>query len=291
MTLTALIWDVDGTLAETELAHLEAFNRAFLDEGLPWRWGADLYGELLRVAGGRERILAYLDRSRPPLPPGETQEELAARLHHAKNEHYRAILGRGVRTRSDLTQGGLARSCQAQGGLTQGDLTQGDLSRNGLALRPGVSRLLREAKAQGLHQAVCTTSGRGNVLALLDALVPGGSGFFDCIVTGDDAPRKKPDPQAYQAVLNLLGLDPSQCLAVEDSENGVAAATAAGIPVVAVPGVFTRSDDFGLALAVADSLGDSNDPCTIVRAPEPCRDGLVDVGVLRRWHKEAVKIE
>jgi HAD superfamily hydrolase (TIGR01509 family) len=258
MALAALIWDVDGTLAETEMAHLEAFNRAFRDAGMPWRWSADEYGGLLCVAGGRERILAYMARSRPPLPPGEEPEELAARLHRAKNEHYRAILGRGGLTRSDLTQGGLA-------------------------LRPGVSRLLREAKAQGLRQAVCTTSGRGNVLPLLDALVPGGSGFFDCIVTGDDAPRKKPDPQAYQAVLNLLGLDPRQCLAVEDSENGVAAATSTGIPVVAVPGVFTRADDFGQALAVLDSLGDPG-------APAPCREGLVDVGVLRRWHTASLKI-
>lgn len=248
--MKALIWDVDGTMAETEEAHREAYNHAFRAFGLGWRWSLAEYMELLRVAGGRERILSYIETRRPALPGGAPHDVLAARLHEAKNERYTAML-----------------------------------RDNRLSARPGVIRLMRQARAEGVRQAVCTSSSKGNVLPLLDAIAPGGSGLFDCLICGEDAVNKKPDPHAYRLALDCLGLAPGECLALEDSDSGVRAAVAAGIPVVAVPGLYSPRDGFDGALAVLTSLGDPDAPASAVRSPEPFGPGMVDVPALRRWLK------
>lgn len=219
MELRSLIWDVDGTLAETEETHRAAFNQAFAEAGLSWRWERSAYAELLRVSGGRERIAHFMATSEGAnAPPGL----VIAALHARKTEIYNEMLASGR-----------------------------------VGLRPGVARLFRRAQAAGIVQAICTTTSRVNVANLMRATLGENAPDFAAVVAGEDAYAKKPDPEAYRLVLSLLNLPPESCLAVEDSQNGLRAARAAGIPVLAVPGEYTTGDDFSGAAAVMDSLGEA----------------------------------
>ncbi|MDT7836406.1 HAD-IA family hydrolase [Aquabacterium sp. OR-4] len=204
MSLRALIWDVDGTLAETERdGHLPAFNAAFAEAGLPWRWSAEQYRQLLAVPGGKERLLAWWQQVDPAAAAQPGLAERLRALHAAKTRHYTRRVASG-----------------------------------GVALRPGVARLLGQARAQGVALAIATTTTRDNVSALLQAtLGEGAEAWFAVIVAGDEVPRKKPAPDVYLAALQQLGLPAGAALAIEDSAPGVAAARAAGLPVL-----LTRSD-------------------------------------------------
>ena len=218
MVLRALIFDVDGTLAETEEIHRDAFNRAFAEDGLPWHWDVDLYRELLRVTGGKERIRRYLemDGVGPIL-----DDDRIARLHARKNEIY----GETVRS----------------GGCT---------------LRPGVAELVRAARASGLRTAISTTTSRPNVDALLAATFPGEPDLFDPIVAGEDVVAKKPAPDAYILAVEKLGLPVDACLALEDSRNGLTAARAAGLVTVVTPSLYTAHETFDGAARVISDLTD-----------------------------------
>lgn len=197
--LAAIVWDVDGTLAETERdGHRVAFNLAFEAFGLPWRWDERRYGDLLRVTGGRERLLADMAaHADAPTGAGE-RERLAAALHARKNTIY------AERLRSE-----------------------------GIALRGGVAALIEQARERGLRQAIATTTSRSNLDALL-RLHYGAQWHqrFDAVVCGEDVRRKKPDPEAHLQCLRLLSLDAKRAVAIEDSPMGAAAAHAAGIAVV-----------------------------------------------------------
>ena len=242
MTLQALLFDVDGTLADTERdGHRLAFNRAFTVAGLDWRWDVALYGELLAITGGKERMRHYVEQYRPDWPkpenpataPGDVQEaqmpreagtpgaavalggcsrrrstsfvpevvpppslesfsEIISRLHAAKTAHYTAMLAQGA-----------------------------------IPLRPGVRRLLAEARTAKLRLAIATTTTPANVSALLrHTLGSDAESWFEVIGAGDAVSAKKPAPDIYYYVLERLGLPASDCLAFEDSENGVCAARA-----------------------------------------------------------------
>jgi len=197
--LKAMLWDVDGTLAETERdGHRVAFNGAFEAFGLPWRWDKARYGELLRITGGRERILHDMaTRTDAPVLAGE-REQLARELHARKNVLY-------------------ARLLQTEG----------------IALRPGVVALIDAGLQAGVLQAVVTTTSRVNVDALLRLhLGPAWRERFAAVVCGEDVRAKKPHPEAYEHCLTLLSIGPLETVAIEDSPGGVAAARAASVPVV-----------------------------------------------------------
>ena len=219
--LRALIFDVDGTVAETERdGHRVAFNRAFAALGLPWRWDEETYGALLRVAGGYERLLSFLARQPQAPPIASEREALARAIHQRKNAEFAALL--------------------AQGGIVP---------------RPGVRRLIDECAEQGVLLAVATTTGRAN----LDALFPHLFGAawqrrFAALVCAEDAPRKKPDPQVYLIALQRLGIAPGAALAIEDSPAGLAAARAAGIACLITRSVYFADADFGGAAAVVGDL-------------------------------------
>jgi HAD superfamily hydrolase (TIGR01509 family) len=203
--LKALLWDVDGTIAETERdGHLVAFNRAFADAGLAWRWSDARYAQLLQVTGGRERLLADMaTRADAPSSP-EARNALARSLHHAKNLAYARLVSEG-----------------------------------GLLPRPGVLALMGAAEAAGLAQAIVTTTSRSNLLALMGQLL--GSGWnrqFTVTVCGEDVAEKKPHPAAYRLALQSLGCLPEHALAIEDSPAGLQAARAAGLAVLLRPSVY-----------------------------------------------------
>lgn len=248
--LRALILDVDGTLADTERnAHRPAFNAAFRDAGLDWEWSVELYGELLAVTGGKERIRRYVDQYQPGFSPQGSLDDYIAGLHKAKTGHYTALVAQGA-----------------------------------VPLRPGVRRLLAEAREAGLRLAIATTTTLDNVTALLErCLDPQAASWFEVIAAGDVVPRKKPAPDIYLYTLEKLGLSAAECLAVEDSANGLRSALGAGLRTIVTVSDYTVADDFTGAAIVLDHLGDSGHiPRTL--AGSCTLDGPVDVAALRRLH-------
>jgi HAD superfamily hydrolase (TIGR01509 family) len=216
--LQALLFDVDGTLADTERdGHRVAFNRAFREAGLPWDWDVAAYGDLLGVTGGKERIRHFLEL-RPELQ--QLDDAAIAALHAAKTRHYVELVARG-----------------------------------NVPLRSGVAGLIAEARGAGLALGIATTTSPSNVTALLDAtLGPHAAEWFAVIAAGDVVPAKKPAPDVYTYALGRLRLPAANVLAFEDSENGVRAARDAGLNVVVTVNDYTRGQDFTGALAVLEQL-------------------------------------
>lgn len=217
----ALIFDVDGTLADTERdGHRVAFNAAFRAYGLPWEWSPELYGELLAVTGGKERLRHYAERHAPEWLARADAEQTIRDLHGEKTRHYLALLASGA-----------------------------------IPLRPGVAALIGEARRAGLRLAIATTTTPENVAALLAAgLAADAAGWFEVIGAGDIVPMKKPAADIYLWVLERLRLPASACLAIEDSANGLRAARAAGVPTLITTNQYTIGEDFSGALAVLPDL-------------------------------------
>ncbi|MEA5499442.1 HAD family hydrolase [Limnoraphis robusta Tam1] len=228
MALKALIFDVDGTLAETERdGHRIAFNQAFAKTGLIWNWSVELYGELLEVPGGKERIRFYLDQYKPEFKPDRNIDEFITTLHHLKNQYYHDLLASGI-----------------------------------IPLRPGVKRLIEAAKTAGLRLAIATTSALPNVMALLEKTL--NPDWFEVIGAGDIVPAKKPAPDIYNYVLQKLDLPPENCLVFEDSYQGLQAATKAGLKTIVTVNNYTLNQDFSDAVLVVNHLGEVDKPLTCI---------------------------
>ncbi|HKN30603.1 MAG TPA: HAD-IA family hydrolase [Roseiarcus sp.] len=218
--IRALIFDVDGTLAETEEGHRRAFNAAFAEAGLAWAWDVNLYRELYRVTGGKERMRRYADMR--GVSAAEFSDADIAKLHGRKNAHYAELVRAG--------------ECP---------------------LRPGVERLVRTSRARGLRLAISTTTSRVNIVELVEAtLRPNGLALFEVVVSGEDVAAKKPAPDAYLRVLEALALRPDECLAFEDSHNGLLSARAAGLATIVTPSLYTRHETFAGAAVVLPDLTD-----------------------------------
>lgn len=220
--LQALIFDVDGTLADTEAAHRAAFNQAFDQEGLDWHWDEALYTQLLDVSGGKERLTHYWTQRHPEVRDvdGAGVRDTIARLHELKTAAYEAMVNDGA-----------------------------------VSLRPGVLHLIDAAGHAGLHLAIATTTSPVNIAALLRGAI--GSDwrqFFGIVEDASTAAIKKPHPQVYLQTLQRLQLPAAQCLAFEDSANGLRAATGAGLATVITPTQFTAGHDFSAALKVLPNL-------------------------------------
>lgn len=232
--LSALIFDVDGTLADTESVHLEAFNHAFRQEGLDWHWTVPLYTQLLEISGGKERMLHYWRT----VEPNMTEVDAGAltdtinRLHEIKTAYYENAVNNGA-----------------------------------VQLRPGVLALMNEARNQGLQLAIATTTSPVNIAALLrSAIGLDWRSHFLAVGDASNAPIKKPHPQVYLKVLADMGMQANQCVAFEDSSNGLRAAMAAGLDTVITPNSYTAHHDFKGALRVVPDLSQ------------------VSVARLREWH-------
>ncbi len=216
--LQALVFDVDGTLSETEEVHRRAFNETFTAHGLPWHWDRARYRELLQVTGGKERIRHFCAAYDPPGLDDRDLDQLVPAMHADKTARYEGLIARG-----------------------------------GAVLRPGIERLIREAQAASLRLAIATTTSASNVTALLRATL-GGEAMFEVVASGDTVAHKKPAPDIYLSALAGLRLPGACCLALEDSENGLASARAAGLPTLITPSAYTDDQSFPGALAVIDDL-------------------------------------
>jgi HAD superfamily hydrolase (TIGR01509 family) len=220
--LRALVFDVDGTLADTENFHRQAFNQAFAAEGLDWEWDEALYTRLLDISGGQQRILNYWNQTRGSVIDidGSAVRDIVGRIHMVKCAFYEAMVRDGR-----------------------------------VPLRPGVLALLEDARRQGLQLAIATTTSPGSVAALLHrGLGANWRSVFAVVCDASTARLMKPHPQVYRQALQRLGLDARSCIAFEDSANGLRSATAAGMATVITPTRFTADHDFTGALRVLDHL-------------------------------------
>lgn len=234
--LNALIFDVDGTLADTESAHRAAFNHAFEELDLGWHWDDALYTQLLEISGGKERVRHYWSQVNGGIQAIDANavQITIDRIHELKTAHYEATVNDG-----------------------------------GVSLRPGVLRLIEEALAQNLRLAIATTTSPVNIAALLrKAIGPDWRHSFAAVGDASSAPIKKPHPQVYLQMLEALQLDARECIAFEDSSNGLQSATAAGLATVITPTKYTRHHDFSAAMKLVEDLSG------------------VDVAQLKRWHEE-----
>lgn len=247
--LKALIFDIDGTMADTESVHRDAFNAAFAHVGMDWHWDEERYADLLKVAGGKERIAHYWQQRHPDVAARQDTAEIIDRIHAIKTEEYARRVAGGQ-----------------------------------LALRPGMRRLILEAHAAGLPMAIATTTTPANIEALLGT--PLGADwrhYFIAVCDAAMAGQKKPAPDIYFHALAALGLIGEECLAFEDSENGLRAATAAGIPTVITPTSYTAMQDFDGALLVLPNFGDPGLPLS--QRIAGMQNPWVDLATLIRWHE------
>jgi len=222
MTIKAIIFDVDGTLADTEDGHRLSFNKAFAECGLDWSWDVAMYDKLLKVTGGKERIKYFVSDFLQGYEKPADFDEYVKHLHAVKTKHYTTMLAQG-----------------------------------GIPLRPGIKQLITEAHAAGITLTIATTTTPQNVAALLEvALGKDWERYFAANGCGDIVPHKKPAPDIYFWVLDKMGIKASDCIALEDSENGLKSSLAAGIKTYVTINHYTRNQDFSGAAAVFDDLSD-----------------------------------
>ncbi|NCO76190.1 MAG: HAD-IA family hydrolase [Cyanobacteria bacterium] len=223
MTLKALIFDVDGTLAQTEKhGHRVAFNLAFQKAGLSWQWDIDLYGDLLEIGGGKERLRHYITHYLPEFTINEPLDQFILSLHRQKTIYYRQLL-----------------------------------VNNAIPLRLGVKRLITEAYNQNIKLAIASTASLENVKALLDtSLGEEMSKYFEVIAAGDMVKNKKPAADIYLLALEKLNLSSGECLAIEDTNQGLIAATQAGLKTVITINDYSKNQNFDDAFLVLNSLGE-----------------------------------
>lgn len=222
MTIKAIIFDVDGTLADTEDGHRKSFNQAFAECGLAWNWDVAMYDKLLKVTGGKERIKYFVSDFLSNFEKPADYEGFVKNLHAIKTQHYTAMLGEGH-----------------------------------IPLRPGIKQLIQQAHTAGITLAIATTTTPANVAALLEVgLGKDWATYFAANGCGDIVPHKKPAPDIYLWVLDKLGLSATECIALEDSENGLRSSLAAGIKTFVTLNHYTRNQDFTGAAAVLEDLSD-----------------------------------
>jgi HAD superfamily hydrolase (TIGR01509 family) len=218
--MKALIFDCDGVLVDTERdGHRVAFNRAFAAADIDAEWDVASYGELLKIAGGKERMTHYFNQH--GWPKGKTAEALIPELHKRKTAIFTDLIAKG-----------------------------------GLPLRPGIGRIVDEAHAAGVRLGVCTTSDPKAIDGVLDLFGAERKKWFELVLAGDVVKKKKPDPEIYLLAKQRLGVDGQDCVVIEDSRNGLLASLGAGMPTLITTSTYTTDENFRGAAKVVPELGD-----------------------------------
>ncbi len=255
MGIRALIFDVDGTIADTEETHRQSFNAAFLEHGLAWDWSRREYAGLLRTSGGKERIAVYIESLGLEAQEKARLMPMVQLIHASKTRIY------------------------------------GELIADGRApLRPGVARLIGEARAAGVRLAIASTTTAANISALIGAQFGAGAwNWFEALACGDVVPDKKPAPDIYVRALGMLRLPAQDCVAFEDSVNGLRSAKAAGLYTVVTPTVWSEGQDFSGADLLLRSLGDADAP---LAADDARRAGgpYLTLAKLQQLHATALRL-
>ncbi len=230
--LKSFLFDVDGTLSDTERdGHRVAFNQAFDEYGMDWHWDINTYGKLLAVTGGKERMKFYAEKflDQDKLP--DNLETLIPELHQAKTRHYTELLSTGA-----------------------------------IPLRPGVERLINEARQRGFRLAIATTTTPANVTALLTHTLGADSiDWFEVIAAGDIVPAKKPAADIYDYAIKAMNLTADECIAFEDSANGIKSSTGANLNTIITINDYTRDHDFTDACIVLDQMGEPDKPFSVIK--------------------------
>lgn len=249
-TLEALLFDVDGTLADTEKdGHRVAFNLAFAEAGLDWNWDEALYGDLLAVTGGKERIKLYLDKYNTMFNKPSAFDDFVKGLHASKTRFYTELMAEGK-----------------------------------IPLRPGVERLINEARDAGLRLAISTTTTPENVTALLESTLGADSiSWFEVIAAGDIVPAKKPAPDIYDWALAQMKLRPEQGIAFEDSRNGILSSLGAKLKTIITINGYTAEDDFAGAGLVLDHMGEPNQAFKVIAGDAKGKTYL-DLDLVKKLH-------
>jgi len=252
--LKAFLFDVDGTLSDTERdGHRVAFNQAFKEYGLDWNWDIDTYGKLLAVTGGKERMKYFTENFMDKADIPDDIDTLIPELHQAKTHHYTALLSSGA-----------------------------------IPLRTGVERLIMEARDRGYRLAIATTTTPENVTALLTHTLGKESiDWFDVIAAGDIVPAKKPAPDIYDYAMKEMGLNAEQCIAFEDSENGILASRGADLCTIITVNDYTHDHDFTGASIVLDQMGEADQAFSVLDGDA---DGAsyLDCDLVNRLHQQCI---
>jgi len=252
--LKAYIFDVDGTLSDTERdGHRVAFNQAFDEYGIDWHWSVETYGELLTVTGGKERMKFYVDNFLDKKDIPEGLEEKIPELHAAKTRHYTELLSTGA-----------------------------------IPLRPGVERLITEARQRGYRLAIATTTTPENVTALLTHTLGAESiDWFEVIAAGDIVPAKKPAPDIYDYALKEMNLTADECIAFEDSANGIKSSVGANLNTIITINDYTKDHDFSDASIVLDQMGEPEQPFSVI-AGDSGNASFLSCDLVAKLHQAAV---
>lgn len=238
--LKAIFFDMDGTIVDTEKdGHRVAFNKAFTLFGINAEWSIAKYHELLQIAGGKERMKFYFqEEGKKYLPEEASLNEIVQQLHLLKTEIFISLIENGS-----------------------------------LPLRPGIKRIMLEAKEKGILVGICTTSNEKAVMTILNSLLS--EVKIDLILAGDIVTKKKPDPEIYLLALEKTGLSKNEVLVIEDSENGLIAGKEAGLKVLVTINEYTKNENLKCADAVVSSLGDENEKTLVLAGNLKLADGII----------------
>jgi len=233
--LQAVYWDLDGTIANTELeAHLPAFNKSFKDLSLDWYWDKKTYLDLLKINGGRNRIAFFAKQNNVGI-----NEDFVIQIHKKKQEHYLNLVNSGV-----------------------------------VSLKTGVDRLIKELSFKKVRQFIVTSSSRNQVELLVSKLF-NDKNLFEFFITSDDVKSLKPHPMPFLKAIKLSGIKRSNSIVFEDSNPGLMSAFAAKLPTICVKSNLPTTYNKDILLnCIVDTIGDTKHSTNIIKGPPLNRDFL-----------------